>query len=92
MNNTKIDIYNHVMPLAYMDLVKQHSKEPGMVKRMSNLRMLWDMQARTRMLDDFPDVQQVISLAVPSPDMPGGPDASPEFARIANVGMSDICR
>jgi aminocarboxymuconate-semialdehyde decarboxylase len=92
MNNTKIDIYNHVMPLAYMDLVNQHSKEPGMVKRMSNLRMLWDMQARTRMLDDFPDVQQVISLAVPSPDMLGGPDASPEFARIANVGMSDICK
>jgi len=42
----KIDIYNHVMPQAYLDLVKQHSKEPGMVKRMSNLRMLWDIEHR----------------------------------------------
>ena len=46
MKSTKIDIYNHVMPTAYMELVKQHGKEPGMVKRMSHLRMLWDKIGR----------------------------------------------
>ena len=35
----KIDIFNHVMPQAYLELVKQYSKEPGMVKRMGSLRM-----------------------------------------------------
>ena len=64
----KIDIYNHVMPQAYLELVKQHGKEPGMIKRMSNLRMLWDMPARVEMLSTWPEVQQIISLAVPSPD------------------------
>ncbi|WP_408597957.1 amidohydrolase family protein [Limnohabitans sp.] len=92
VNNTKIDIYNHVMPLAYVELVKQHGKEPGMIKRMSNLRMLWDMPARVEMLNGFPDVQQVISLAVPSPEMLGGPDVSPGYARVANEGMAEICR
>ncbi len=92
MNSPKIDIYNHVMPLAYLELVKQHGKEPGMVKRMSHLRMLWDMPARVEMLKQFPDVQQIISLAVPSPDMLGGPDVSPTYARIANEGMAEICR
>ncbi len=92
MNSPKIDIYNHVMPPSYVELVKKHGKEPGMIKRMSNLRMLWDMEARAKMLDDFPDVQQVISLAVPSPDMLGGPDQSPEFARVANEGMAAICK
>ena len=59
----KIDIFNHVMPQAYLELVKQHSKEPGMVKRMSNLRMLWDIEARVQMLrEQFPDVQQVLTL------------------------------
>jgi uncharacterized protein len=40
MNNaaTKIDIYNHVMPPAYLELVKQHSKDLGIVKRMTSLR------------------------------------------------------
>ena len=92
MTDTKIDIYNHVMPPAYVELVKQHGKEPGMIKRMSNLRMLWDMPARVEMLKGFPGVQQVISLAVPSPEMLGGPDVSPGYARVANEGMAEICR
>ena len=92
VSSVKIDIYNHVMPPAYVELVKTHGKEPGMVKRMSQLRMLWDMPARVAMLDQFPDVQQIISLAVPSPDMLGGPDDSPAYARVANEGMADICR
>ena len=46
----KIDIYNHVLPKAYLDLVKQHSKELGMVKRMSSIRMLWDIEHRVQML------------------------------------------
>ena len=25
----KIDIYNHVMPAAYLELMKQHSKDQG---------------------------------------------------------------
>jgi len=92
LNEPKIDIYNHVMPTAYMELVKQHGKEPGMVKRMSNLRLLWDMEARVKMLQAWPEVQQVISLAVPSPDMLGGPNESPSYARVANEGMAEICR
>ena len=92
MSKVKIDIYNHVMPPAYLDLVKAHGKEPGIVKRMSQLRMLWDMPARVAMLAQFPDVQQIISLAVPSPDMLGGPQDSPSYARVANEGMAEICR
>ncbi len=92
MTPPKIDIYNHVMPPAYLELVKKHGKEPGMVKRMSSLRMLWDMQARVEMLNTWPEVQQVITLAVPSPEMLGGPDESPGYARVANEGMAEICR
>ena len=92
MNSPKIDIYNHVMPPAYLALVNTHCKEPGMVRRMNSLRMLWDMPARVEMLDAWPEVQQVITCAVPSPEMLGGPDESPAFARVANEGMAEICR
>src|SRR5205823_11731960 len=89
----KIDIFNHVMPMAYLDLVKQHSKEPGMVKRMSNLRMLWDIEHRVAMLrEKFPDVQQVITLGLPSPELLGDATKSPEFARVANDGMAEMCK
>ena len=85
----KIDIYNHVMPVPYLELMKQHSKDAGIIKRMSSLRMLWDIEARVTMLDEkFPDVQQVLTLSLPSPELLGGPDLSPELARVANDGMA----
>jgi len=89
----KIDIFNHVMPQAYLELVKAHSKEPGMVRRMASLRMLWDIEHRVEMLrSKFPDVQQVLTLSLPAPELLGGPERSPEFARVANDGMAEMCR
>ena len=88
----KIDIFNHVMPVPYLEMMKQHSKDPGIVKRMSSLRMLWDIAARVQMLDQWPDVQQVLTLSLPSPELIGGPALAPELARIANDGMAEMVR
>jgi aminocarboxymuconate-semialdehyde decarboxylase len=89
----KIDIFNHVMPQAYLELVKQHSKEPGMVKRMSSLRMLWDIEHRVAMLrEKFPDVRQVLTLSLPGPELIGGPEQSPGFARLANDAMAAMVK
>lgn len=89
----KIDIFNHVMPPRYLELVKAHSKEPGIVKRMSSLRMLWDIEHRVEMLRTrFPDVRQVLTLGLPAPELIGDPDLSPGFARVANDGMAEMVR
>ena len=89
--NVKIDIYNHIMPVRYLEMMKQHSKDAGIVKRMTSLRMLWDIEARVKMLEEkFPDVRQVLTLSLPSPELVGGPDLSPELARIANDDMAAI--
>ena len=87
----KIDIFNHVMPVRYLEMMKAHSKDPGIVKRMSSLRMLWDIEARAGMLDQWPDVRQVLTLSLPSPELLGGPELSPELARIANDDMAAMC-
>src|SRR5215470_4240680 len=80
-----IDIFNHVMPSAYLEALKQHSRDPGIVRRMTSLRMLWDIEARVEMLKQWPDLKQVLTLAVPSPELLSGPELSPELARLANV-------
>ena len=36
----KIDIFNHVLPPAYFELVKAHSRDKGFVKRVTGIRML----------------------------------------------------
>lgn len=85
----KIDIFNHVMPVRYLEMMKQHSKDAGIVKRMTSLRMLWDIEARVAMLDEqFPGVRQVLTLSLPSPELLGGPELAPELARIANDDMA----
>ena len=83
MKPVKIDIYNHVVPQPYLELIQKHSKDPGIVKRMTSLRMLYDIEARVEMLAKWPDVQQVLTLAVPHPEMLGGPEESPAFARVS---------
>lgn len=89
----KIDIFNHVMPKPYLDVMTAVSKDPGIVKRMASLRMLWDIEARVAMLDtQFPDVLQVLTLAQPAPEALGGPDQSPEYARVANDSLAELCR
>jgi len=87
----KIDIFNHVMPVRYLEMMKSHSKDAGIIKRMSGLRMLWDIEARAGMLDAWPDVRQVLTLSLPSPELVGGPELSPELARIANDDMAAMC-
>ena len=87
----KIDIFNHVMPQRYLEMMKEHSKDAGIIKRMGSLRMLWDIEARVSMLEEWPDVRQVLTLSLPSPELLGGPDLSPDLARIANDDMAAMC-
>jgi len=90
-SGTKIDIYNHVMPLPYLELLKQRYKDVGMVKRLTSVRTLWDMDARVEMLAQWPELQQVLTLGNPPPEVLYGPEESPRAARIANDGMAEIC-
>ncbi|MGH8641147.1 MAG: amidohydrolase family protein [Burkholderiales bacterium] len=87
----KIDIFNHVMPTRYLEMMKQHSKDAGIIKRMTSLRMLWDIEARVAMLDQWPDLQQVLTLSLPGPELVGAPELAPELARIANDDMAAMC-
>ena len=53
----KIDMYNHVLPSAYFELVKKHSEDAGLLKRLTSLRMLWKVETRAAMpFGKFPDV------------------------------------
>ena len=87
----KIDIYNHVMPPAYLELVRTRWNDAGMVKRIVTIRNLWDIESRLEMLEKYPEVQQVLTLSVPAPEMLAGPNESPDLARVANDGMAEIC-
>jgi len=89
-NQVKIDIFNHVFPKSFFDryiVSGAAGKEIG--KRMANATIGFDLDQRFRVLDEFPDVRQVITLGQPPIEVLGGPDQSPAIAHEANDGLAE---
>jgi aminocarboxymuconate-semialdehyde decarboxylase len=88
----KIDVFNHILPVAYFD--KMNEVAPGledMGKRVRNIPVLVDVDARLRMLEQFgDDYRQVLTLASPPIERMAGPAVSPELATVANAGMAEL--
>jgi uncharacterized protein len=85
MSQRKIDIYNHVFPKALAEYLGG-----GMAKRMTSIPMLHDMEARIRMMEQWPGYEQVLSIPIPIESMAGPADA-PAVARLANDELKKIC-
>jgi len=86
----KIDIFNHFLPLEYLEALRRRAPGDIMVRIAEKIRPLWDMEARLRALAPWPDLRQVVALGQPTPELVAGPELSPELARIANDGMARI--
>src|SRR5262245_64554338 len=91
---SKIDIFPHIVPLAYFERMKALAQEnpalAGQIKRWLHIPVLWDLDARIRMMKRFPGYQQVLTLSMPAIEFLAGPEASPGLARLANDGMAEV--
>jgi predicted TIM-barrel fold metal-dependent hydrolase len=87
-----IDIYNHFIPQPIWqrlgDLIPGHIA----LQAFKQLPTLYDIEARLRLLDEFDDMRQVLSLANPAIEMMGPPEKTPEIARMANDGLAALCQ
>jgi predicted TIM-barrel fold metal-dependent hydrolase len=87
----KIDIFNHILPQRFFgELLKVAPGLKDMGKRIRNIPALVDLEARFRVMDEFGDYCQVISLASPPIESFADAQTSPLLARIANDGMAEL--
>ena len=86
-----LDVFNHVFPEVFIETLAETMPRRA-VARWRSIETLWNMDARLRLLDEFGDYQQIVSMSQPPVDVLGGPDRTPALARIANDGMAAICR
>ena len=87
----KIDIFNHVFPKTFFDrYISSGAAGKEIGKRMANATVGVDLDYRFRILDEFGDVRQVITLGQPPIEALAGPDNSEAVAREANDGLSDL--
>ncbi len=87
-----IDVFNHFMPKAYLDRLADLIPGHVAVTAFPRLKTLVDVEARLALLDEFGDLQQVLSLANPPLELIASPDQTPELARLANDELAGLCR
>ncbi|MGP0089513.1 MAG: amidohydrolase family protein [Xanthobacteraceae bacterium] len=87
-----IDIFNHFMPPRYFERVRGLAPDHAAATAFPRLKTLWDVEARLRLMDQFGDFQQVLSLANPPLELLAPPAQTPDLARMANDGLAELCR
>jgi predicted TIM-barrel fold metal-dependent hydrolase len=87
----KIDIFNHVFPMSFFNrYISSGAAGREIGKRMANATLAFDLDHRFRVLDEFGDVRQVITLGQPPIEALAGADQSAAVAREANDGLADL--
>ena len=87
----KIDMYCHIIPKKYLDAVKKRVSS-GIPQQIliENTPTLTDLSVRFGMMDKYPDLVQVLTLASPPVEAFAGPKESAELARMANDEMAEL--
>src|SRR5689334_657120 len=89
----KIDIFNHFFPRRFFDEYINGPNGPKDIgKRVREAATIVDLDARFRVMDEFGEYCQVISLPMPAIEALAPPDKSAEVARIANDGLAELCQ
>src|SRR5256885_587334 len=87
----KIDVFCHILPPSYFQRMTTISGRGAyMQKRIREIPVMVDLDLRFRMMDQFGDYVQVLSLAAPPIEALAGPADSPALAQLANDGMAEI--
>ena len=89
----KIDLFNHIFPKRFYDRIVDSGiagKDIG--KRVRNIPTIVDLDARFRMMDEFEDYCQLLSLPLPPLEIMAVPEKSPALAGLANDGLAELVK
>ena len=84
-----IDAYNHFFPPRYFEAMCR-ARFPGIGKRVREIPCIHDLDVRFRVMDQFDDYTQILSLGQPPIEALAAPEAAGELARIANDGLAEL--
>ena len=87
----KLDVFNHIFPRRFYDRMLEVAPDgKDLHKRVRAIPSIVDLDQRFRIMDQFGDYAQVISLGSPPIEAFGPPPLSTELARLANDGMAEL--
>ncbi len=89
----RIDAYNHFYPAKYYTKMEEVGSDlKDMFRRARAVKSIYDLDTRFRLIDQFPDYAQIISLPAPTLETvsKGRPDVALELAQIGNDGLAEL--
>jgi predicted TIM-barrel fold metal-dependent hydrolase len=87
-----IDAVTHFFPQRLFDRMMASPGFAGDIgKRMRHVKSVWDIDVRMKVVERFDDYRQILSLGLPALDMLAGPEEAPDYARLANDGLAELC-
>src|SRR5687768_68582 len=91
MSAVKIDVFNHFFPKVFFDrYIAGGAAGKDMGKRMASVKAAVDLDERFRLMDEFGDLRQVLTIAQPPLEAIADPETSPTLAAIANDGLAEL--
>lgn len=90
----KIDIFNHIWPKPFFDVLISHIGEmTDITLRSGAVPMMTNLDRRFEVMDMFgEDYQQVLSLASPPLEKLAGPQKALELSQIGSDSMAELCQ
>jgi aminocarboxymuconate-semialdehyde decarboxylase len=88
----RLDAYTHYIPqkfLERMNAIAGDHKDIG--KRMRGVPAIYDLDARKKVMDLFPDYAQIITYPMPPLEHFAKPDQIEELLKLINDGFAELC-
>ena len=89
----RIDAFNHFYPAAYYKKMEEVGSDlKDMFRRARAVQSIHDLDTRIRVVEQFPDYAQILSLPAPTLETvaKGRPDVALELAKIGNDGLAEL--
>ena len=86
-----IDVFSHFVPPDVLARFRALAPELPALAAFAGLPELWDIDARLRSLEPFPQLQQILNFGNPPVETFGSPQVAAELARTANEALAALC-
>ena len=71
----KLDCFTHIFPVKFFERMEEVVENKAPIKRWLNIPMLYDVDARLRIMDTFGEYQQILTLSAPPIEAQGNQQA-----------------
>ena len=86
----KIDIFPHILPVKYKEAFQKVNRSEVFSKMHNIIPTLYDLDYRFRIMDEYGDLRQVLTLSLPPVEKFADPKQSAELSKIANDEMAEL--